>query len=181
MKTDQVSQAPSIEYTVTEDGKVMRTDKDGALHVATLSSAGVLELIPENAKFRPAVVRFLNEQAEIEGTGVPPIKSIILAGDKPDADKNIPPCPKPTMRDGDKTPAVVEWYRKYKPSEYKARYGIIGEGKVMKEKTRIDDEGKPVKTMVEIDALLAERKIHLTERPEAQTSQGYADEEPTNI
>src|SRR5512136_2701332 len=177
MSTDnKPAEAPKIEYSL-EDGKVIRTDHEGPLHVANYKG-GIIELIPDQAKFRPAIVRFVNEQVAAEGSMLSPVKSIILAGDKTDPVKDIPPPPKKTMRDGDKTPAYVEWLKKYKPNEYKARYGIIGEGKVMKEKIVTDEEGKPKKVAVAVDALLAERKIHLTEKPEANQNSDYADEDP---
>lgn len=177
MSDNKPAEAPKIEYSI-EDTKVMRTDHEGPLHVATYKG-GYLELIPEYAKFRPAIVRWINEQASAEGSEVPALKSIVLQGDKPDPVKDIPPCPKKTMRDGDKTPAVVEWYKKYKPNEYKARYGIIGPGTVPKEKFVTDEEGKPKKVVVQVEAILADRKIHTTEKPEARQNSEYADEEPT--
>lgn len=48
-----------------------------------------------------------------------------LPEDKP-ADKKTPPRPKKTKHEGDKTPAVVEWYLKYFPNEFETRYGVIG-------------------------------------------------------
>lgn len=48
-----------------------------------------------------------------------------LPADKP-ATASTPPRPKKTKHDGDKTPAVVEWYRRYFPNEYITRYGIMG-------------------------------------------------------
>lgn len=48
-----------------------------------------------------------------------------LEPDKP-LTASIPPRPKKTKAAGDKTPAVVEWYRRYKPNEFKTRYGVIG-------------------------------------------------------
>jgi hypothetical protein len=182
MSTEQpiVPQAPSIDYSITNEGKVIRTDKDGSLHVANYKD-GVLALIPDQAKFRPAVVRWINEQAAIVGSPIPSLKAVIIAGDKPDkATADIPPCPKKTMRDGDKTPAVVEWYKKYKPAEYKARYGIRGDGTVTKEQMTTDEEGKPKKILVKVAATIADRKTHLTEKPEAKDGEDYADEEQSN-
>lgn len=41
----------------------------------------------------------------------------------------IPQCP-PKDERGDKTPAVVEWYKKYKPAEYKRKYHAFEAAKV---------------------------------------------------
>jgi len=46
--------------------------------------------------------------------------------------KAIPPRPKKGP-EGDKTPAIVEWYYKFRPNQFKARYRVIGNytGKVI--------------------------------------------------
>lgn len=158
-----VGKAPAIDYNLTE-GKVTRTDKDGTLHVANFTEDGKLVLIEEHAKFRPAIVRFLNDN-DLK------ITAVVLEGDenaKPKA--NIPPMPKKSMRLGDKTPEVVEWYRKYHPEEYKARYGIKGPGEVTKSRKVLDDKGRPVTELYKVDATISERKTHLTEKPEANDS-----------
>lgn len=165
--------APKIEYALLENGDITRTDKDGAVRVARyIAEDKRLEIVQEFQNFRPSVVRYLNslETAAIE--------SIILEGDTPDeVPANIPPCPKPTMRDGDKTPGIVDWYRKYKPAEYKARYGIIGPGTVTKTRIELDEKGQKIKVPYTVDAIIAQRKTHLTELPEANAagSSGYAD------
>ena len=43
--------------------------------------------------------------------------------------ESIPKCPEKDER-GDKTPAVVAWYRKYKPAEYKVKYHAFEAAKV---------------------------------------------------
>lgn len=48
-----------------------------------------------------------------------------LAPDKP-ATKLTPPRPKKTKHEGDKTPAIVEYYLKHFPNEFETRYGVIG-------------------------------------------------------
>lgn len=45
------------------------------------------------------------------------------------AKSSIPKCPEKDER-GDKTPAVVEWYKKYKPAEYKRKYHAFEAAKV---------------------------------------------------
>jgi hypothetical protein len=169
-----IEKPPAIEYKLAEDGKVTRTDKDSTIHVATLLEGDKLVLVPEWAKFRAPVVRFLNEDM-----GRNP-KSIVLEGDedKP-VKKDIPPRPKKEMRFGDKTPAVVEWYRKYHPAEYKARYGIKGEGTVTKTRKVLNaTTGIPESQQFEVDAIIADRKIHGTEKVEAaNTSVGGEESE----
>ena len=76
--------------------------------------------------------------------------------------------PKKSMRLGDKTPEVVDWYRKYKPEEYRARYGIKGEGTVTKTRKVLNQKtGLPETEVYEADAIIADRKIHTTEKVEA--------------
>lgn len=164
--------APRIDYELLPNGDVTRTDKDSTIRIARYFAEGKrLELVEEHQKFRPALVRYLNE-LEVE------ISSTIIEGDKPDAAvADIPPCPKPTMQAGDKTPAIVEWYRRHKPAEYRARYGIIGEGTVTKTRTELNERGEKVKVPVVVDALIAHRKTHLTELPQSNSSgsSNYAD------
>lgn len=164
--------APKIEYALLENGDITRTDKDGSVRIACYVEADKrLELVGEHQRYRPSVVRFLNEN-EVA------IESVIIEGDTPDeAKSDIPPCPKPTMRDGDKTPAVVDWYKRYKPAEYKARYGIIGPGTVTKTRVELDEKGQKVKVPYTVDATIAHRKVHTTEKIEANNAQvsGYAD------
>jgi hypothetical protein len=40
--------------------------------------------------------------------------------------KNEPPRPKMNPMDGDKTPAVFDWYQQWRPQESRIRYGILG-------------------------------------------------------
>lgn len=156
-----VSQAPKIEYALTAGGDVTRTDKDSTIVVAKYDAEkGIVYLVPEWAKFRPAIVRWLNQEEY-------PVKTILLEGDRPDPSKNIPKAPRKDPQFGDKTPAFVEWLRKYKPNEYKARYGIKGEGTVIKTRKVPDGEGGVRTESFEVHATLALRKTHLTEKVEA--------------
>jgi hypothetical protein len=122
-------------------------------------------LNPEWAKFRAPVVRYLNELGKAP-------KSVVMEGDEEAAAKRakekVPPMPKKSLRLGDKTPAVVEWHRKHKPEEFKARYGIKGQGTVTKTRKVIDPKtGQLVSEEYQVDALISERKTHLTEKVEA--------------
>jgi hypothetical protein len=182
MKTTEGSQAaavsapamPDIRYEMNDKGEITRTDKDSTLHVATYNAeAKSLLFASEKAlRFRVPVIRFLNDNGlKKDSEGM-----IGEEADKPQA--NIPKRPKMDLQLGDKTPAVVEWYRKYKPQEYKVRYGIKGPGTVRKivrydvnEKT-----GKKTPVYEEVQATIALRKIHTTERVEANDAASLDEE-----
>lgn len=71
--------------------------------------------------FSVGVTTFLSENEltvrDLERGDLPP--------DKPLA-KNVPPRPKKNKFDGDKTPAVVQWYFDHKPNQFRTRYKVIG-------------------------------------------------------
>jgi hypothetical protein len=71
--------------------------------------------------FKLGVITFLAENEM-------PIREFVRADLKADQPltKNIPPRPKKDRLQGDKTPAVAEWYHRYFPSKFAARYGVIG-------------------------------------------------------
>jgi hypothetical protein len=178
MKTSEGSQAaaviapsmPDIRYEMDAKGQITRTDKDSTLHVATYHADTKALLFTEEKalKFRVPVIRFLNENGlkkESEGMEGAPV-------DKPA--KDIPKRPKMDLALGDKTPAVVEWYRKYKPEEYKVRYGIRGPGTVTKIVRYEQDQktGKKRPVYETVEATIATRKIHTTEKVEANDNNG---------
>lgn len=156
---------PVIDYQLNESGEITRTDKDSTITVATLKEGNVLVLVPEWSRFRPAVVRFLNEDMGRKPTAV------FIEGDEPTPKARtveIPPMPKMSARDGDKTPEVVEWYRRYKQEEYRARYGVKGNGTVTKTRKVLNPKtGLPETEVYEESAVIADRKTHLTEKAEA--------------
>lgn len=162
--TDGPSKAPAIDYNLTEAGEVTRTEKGDTIVIARYDrSTKIVRIVPEYARFRPAAIRFLND-TEV------PVESILIGDDpvdKPKAGVVIPPKPKRDIQFGDKTPALVEWYAKYKPNEYRARYGIRGEGTVTKFRQEVNEKGEKVKVPYQVDAILADRKTHLTEKIEA--------------
>jgi hypothetical protein len=149
-------------------GAITRTDKAGQVETLATIKDGVLEYTSDETKrFHAAVVRFLND----EGVKFETIALKGAARDK--VAVNIPPRPKMDPAKGDKTPAVVEWYRQYKPEEYKVKYGIVGEGTVIKTQTVTDPlTGRPKKIRTQHQATLSTRKIHLTEKLEANADGG---------
>ena len=165
------SKMPQIDYDIDKKGKVTRTDKDGTLHLADYDArTKTLTFVSEDAlRYRPAVVRYLNSQE-------PPVEidSMVLSGAGKDTvdEANIPPKPKKSMVHGDKTPALVEWYRKYKPKEYAVRYGVKGPGQVTKYRKVEDPKhpGKFISTPYQEDCVISTRKTHLTEKSEADTA-----------
>lgn len=171
---------PQIDYTMDAKGKITRTDKDGVIHVADYDAKKkTLAFVSEETlRFRPPTVNYLNAQE-------PPIEidHIILrdvGADKVD-EASIPPKPKKSMVHGDKTPALVEWYRKYFPKEYAVRYGVKGPGQVTKYR-KVENPKKPgtFETVAyQEDCIISSRKTHLTEKPEAdtQTSAEYTDDD----
>ena len=112
--------------------------KKGEIHVKKMSGESVIsdkvaakydadlqKLVFENANglrlYKLGVLTFLADNELL----VKIFEREDLGPDKPLA-KNTPARPKKNKHEGDKTPAVVAWYRKYKPNEFKVRYGIIG-------------------------------------------------------
>lgn len=162
--TDGPSKAPQIDYELLSNGDVTRTDKDSTITVARYDTkTQTVRLVEQWTKFRPAVIRFLNEN-EV------PIAAILMENAKPDVTPPgvaIPPKPARDIAMGDKTPALVEWYKKYKPNEYAARYGIRGPGTVTKYRVELNERGEKVRIPYEVEATIATRKTHLTEKIEA--------------
>jgi len=71
--------------------------------------------------FKTGVITFLAENEML----VKSFQRGDMTLDKP-LSKKEPPRPKKTKKEGDKTPAVVDWYFKYKPNEFATRYGVLG-------------------------------------------------------
>lgn len=171
MSTDKEEKAPLIEYALDERGIITRTDKTDTITVAVLKKDSALVLKPEWAKFRPAIVRWLNENDKAP-------TAVYLEGDEPSDKKvNIPPMPRKNPRLGDKTPAVVEWFKRYHTEQYRARYGIKGPGTVTKHRQEINPEtGQTQKVPYEVEATIAVRKTHLTEKLDANDAALVDDE-----
>lgn len=110
-----------------------------------------------------------------------------LKADEPISSKKIPPRPKKTPKEGDKTPAVVEWYLKYRFNEFCARYGYRGKytGRVVsleplwepRPNDKVLEYRGQEKVSQEVrDALVTDRKTHLSFLPE----ECVGNDDPTN-
>jgi len=103
-----------------------------------------------------------------------------------------PPRPPESKREGDKDLAVFDWYKRYRPKEWKIRYGILGMGSY--ETPQYDDNGQPImvdgkdeygrptgqlvqKTVKVENVLLARRKVggrtHVPPEGHPAWSEGY--------
>jgi hypothetical protein len=159
-------QMPSIIYKLDpETGAITRTDKDSTTVIAVYEkdTATVVFESKELLKFRSPTLQFLNDEQV-------PYKALAMKGAKRDVvdDSTIPPAPKQTIEAGDKTPAFVEWMKRYKPEEYAIRYGIRGEGEIQQvHYTKNEKTGKREAHVTTKTAMIADRKTHLTEKPEA--------------
>jgi len=164
--------APKRGYTINEkSGDIYRTEGENTTLVANLNPEGVLSIEKEYVRFRAAIVRFLNS-----GDEPWEIVQTIVRGDEEIAKQErqipanqIPPMPKMLRSMGDKTPAVMEWFEKHKPAEFRARYGIIGHGTVNRTRQVLNNDGNPTTEVYQEQALLARRKTHRTEKVEAGT------------
>lgn len=133
--------------------------------------------------YKTGVTTFLAENEMI-------VKSFQLGdmpADKPLTDKSVPPRPKKDPLQGDKTPAVVEWYMRYRWNEFCARYGYLGKftGRVRflepQWRERPGDKqpefvGQAWIEKDVVDAIVATRKTHLTFTPDE--CKGWDEEDP---
>lgn len=78
--------------------------------------------------------------------------------------------PKKNPQFGDKTPAYVEWLRKFRLDKFNARFGVKGKGKVPVIKTNPETGIDEVTGYREAD--MAIRKTHLTEKVETNRDLG---------
>lgn len=125
------------QFELTDEGNVVRNHKGKAILLATfMDESGDEEGVDEynvitfesdaiDAKYRAQIIRCIVETTEGELTGNV-IHSYRIKGRPVDErKKNEPPMPKFNKMLGDKDPARVKWYFKWRPQEAYVRYGVL--------------------------------------------------------
>jgi hypothetical protein len=86
----------------------------------------------------------------------------------------VAPNPRPRFgQEGDKTPAFVDHLLRYEPAEFARRYGVMREDVVQQvEITEDPNTFERKKRVREVDAVIARRKTHLTEKPKLNENLG---------
>jgi hypothetical protein len=113
-------------FELLDNGDVVQNKKGKATVLANYDSeVGHLEFTSESAdaNFRPHVSRAILEDSDGVTTGNRIASYGIKGREADEIRKNEPPKPKQNWL-GDKTPAIVEWYFKWRPQEAYARYGV---------------------------------------------------------
>lgn len=124
------------EFELTESGDVVMNKKGKATILATFDeTTGHLEFVSEKVDrdYRPQIIRAIAEDTEGVETQNK-IKSFGIKGREADEPSpKEPPMPRANGLLGDKTPAVVDWYFKWRPQEAYVRYGVL-----------LDKKGEPL-------------------------------------
>ena len=111
-----------------QGNKVVLVRGDSSVILATLDdTTGYLEFDSEpiEKRYKTAVFTLLAGDART-GDGRIEFNSVGIKGRKRDLPKEEEPdCPEMTPQLGDKTPAVVKWYFKWRPEEFKVKYGCV--------------------------------------------------------
>lgn len=183
--SDKKKAVSDVSYMFNESSQVIRRKGNDDEVLATLQADGRLEYESEDTrKFHPQVERYLTDEAiQFDPETVTTKPSSDRTKPQNDADiakentkeynAKIPKSPKKTPHQGDKTPAYVEWLKKYKPKTYAQRYGIIGEGEVTHyHKGKDPETGRPTVRAETSTAMLSTRKTHLTQKREAANDEG---------
>lgn len=184
-------------YMIDESGKLFRKgehigdqvgDKITLLPDAKKYQASVTRWIREQADAqesaqpevpaKPAPKLSEAQKAELDNKGM--TKEAVEAAEKAraiykdDVDfatrNGCPPPPAKNPQFGDKTPAFVDWLKKYRPDEFTARYGVKGKAKVPVIKTNPETGIDEVTGYREAD--MAIRRTHLTEKIETNNGLG---------
>lgn len=150
----ETAQKGKVVYSV-EKGRIFRDDGHNKESVALYEeNTGIVEMLPEKRQYRVAVIRHLNDKGhKYETTG-----KIGMDIDRSKA----PPKPKKSRIQGEKTPAVVEWYAKYFKEEFLEKYAVrelqVRTGYRTEEKIHIDKRSG--------DRVIVEEKIPVYQRIE---------------
>lgn len=121
------AKAKPIVYSVETD-RVFRDDGVDKESVARYDSQkGIVEMLPGKHNYRVAVIRHLNDKGFKYST----VGKIGMDTDRSKA----PPKPKKSRLQGEKTPEVVEWYARYFPEEFLAKYSV----RELQIRTRFDE------------------------------------------
>jgi len=174
--TDTQKAPKGARYSIDADGVISRTAAGEPTQTMGVfdKTTGVLTYASPEAKTKgPAILAFLKQAglsvtAKVDGwtpgeTAPEQAPEQAPINEEPAA-QGIPPAPELDPQLGDKTPAYVEWLARYKPEEFRQRFGVIGEGTVPK-RSVVVRAGKRVIETVRVPALLARRVTHMTKRP----------------
>ncbi len=178
LKTKEVHRKKLQGNEIIEDKVVATWDDD--TQTLTFPSANYTRL------YKQGVTTFLAEDEK----SVRHFQRGDLPADAPLDPKSskVPPRPKKTKHEGDKTPAVVEWYQKYRYNEFCTRYGVLGKytGMVIIEVPTWEPRpvdglpeyrGSPRHEKAVVDVIVATRKTHLTYTPDECVDFSDDDEE----
>lgn len=123
-------------FELLDNGDVVQNRKGKATilaHYDDVEGRVEFESADADEKYRAQIIRAITEDTEGNLNQNVIVTYAIKGREVDEIKKNEPPMPKATKRFGDKTPAVVEWYFKWRPQEAYARFGVL-----------LDKDGQPV-------------------------------------
>lgn len=144
-----------VEYTLEKTKKdgvqhIMRNEQDDKEAIALYDEkAGIVEILPGKDKYKQAAVTFLNNKGK-------KFKEVCKIGtDLEDLESgDIPPMPKRSRIQGQKTIKLVEWYARYHPKIFLSKYGVQQLQELVRtdehEREIRDSSGKPTTITVQI-------------------------------
>ena len=137
------------EYEMKDDGTVVHNVKGKAIKLAEYDhDTGHLEFESRaiDEKYRVQIQRAVTEDVEGIESGHK-IESYSIKGfGRDDIKPNEPAKPKATKLLGDKTPAVVDWYFRWRPLEAYVRYGV----RLDKDKNPVTAHCRRAETRIEV-------------------------------
>ncbi len=131
-----------VEYTLEKTKKkdiqhIMRNEKNNKEAVALYEEkTGIVEVLPGKDKYKQACLTFLNNNSK-------KFKEVCKIGtDLEDLESgDIPSMPKKSRIQGQKTPALVDWYARYHPKIFLSKYGALQ----LQERVRIDEHEREMR------------------------------------